>query len=116
VGINATEIKLNLILALKGKYGMPTAAWLEDHISYDEIRCIDFLVNNKIITKPEQCDEDGCGGQLYLRTDSIKYYRCSRKACRKSISILNSSIFFKSRIPCNDIMRIAYLVILGNLL
>jgi hypothetical protein len=99
-------------IPVKGKYGMPTLGWLEDYITNDETTCIDFLVNGKIVVKPECCPS--CGGNLLLRSDSIYLFRYGTRRCRRTVSIFENSIFFKSRIPCNEIMRIAYHWLCGD--
>jgi predicted RNA-binding Zn-ribbon protein involved in translation (DUF1610 family) len=63
-----------------------------------EIKSVQKLVHHTV------CPE--CGANTIL---SGSLYRCRRKACRKAFSLYRGTIFAKSNLPCNKILRMAYL-------
>jgi hypothetical protein len=63
-----------------------------------------------LIQTPESCT---CGGSLAKRTPrrdrKIKYFRSTRKQCRKEISTRAGSFFASSHLPIQKILRLLYM-------
>lgn len=73
-------------------------------ILFNENLCIDFLFQKNILYLLSNCEH--CGGRV--KKNKLRY-RCTRNACRKSISIFRDSFFKNARISCSQIMHLAYL-------
>jgi hypothetical protein len=72
-------------------------------IIFDEDECINFLFNNNIIIKPQNCYN--CSSNKLYRDKKI--FRCN--TCKKSISIFNNSFFANRNLACNKVLFIGYL-------
>jgi len=74
-------------------------------IFLNEERCLQYLIDQGVVTVPIFCTECGNEG---LGHPSLKMYQCKKKYCRKKQSIYNGTFFFNSKIPCHLIMHAAY--------
>ena len=79
-------------------------------ILFEEKECIKFLIAGQMLDPISTCPN--CQGQMSLKIDR-KAYRCGKKECRKEVSIFKGSFFEKCKIPCCDVMNLAYLWLCG---
>lgn len=77
-------------------------------IFIDEDRCIDFLFQCGALNRVTCCSV--CNGPV---SRYRKIFQCTRSSCKKALSIFNGSFFAGSRIPCNEVMHLAYLWLTG---
>ena len=49
-----------------------------------------------------------------LLKENRQTFRCPKYSCRKEISIWAGSFFFHCKIPCNDVLNLAYLWVCGS--
>ena len=73
------------------------------NILLEEKQCINFLISNNIIQKP-QCQY--CNSEL---NQIKKLFRCKNPSCRKAVSIYKDLFFAKHHIISFDILLLAYL-------
>lgn len=71
---------------------------------YDEERCVDFLIKNKILATREQCSL--CKKPFHLQKHQ-GLWRCGK--CKTSISIRKDSFFADHKISFSKILLIGYL-------
>ena len=74
------------------------------NIFQSEENCLQLLSEAEIFYNIEICPN--CGSNVSLINTS---YRCTRRWCRKRISLFNGTIFSQSMLKCNEVMNIAYL-------
>jgi transposase-like protein len=82
---------------------IPTLSALKP-ILFEEDKCIEFLFDQGILYQQQPCFF--CGGQT---TRHEKRFRCRRKQCRKSASILSDSFFAKEKLSVDKALLIGYL-------
>ena len=78
----------------------------------DEIRAIvqspastiSYLLEHGIIDSERTCN---CGGTMKSNPERQRF-RCTRKACRKEITIFTGTFFAGAKIPCTKVLEIAY--------
>jgi transposase-like protein len=78
-------------------------------IMVDEEECIQFLIDNDILTVDVPCPE--CGHAVSRHGKKL---RCKARDCRKAFSLLRGTFFQKSRLPINTIMLISYFLLAGT--
>ncbi|CAG8820224.1 17407_t:CDS:1, partial [Dentiscutata erythropus] len=67
--------------------------------------CIKFLIEEKIIQKPEKCYS--CNGEIYLYLkENVFKYRNSD--CKKMITVFKNTFFSQHRLKCSNILLISY--------
>jgi IS1 family transposase len=79
-------------------------------ILFDEAACILYLRENGALYQERRCES--CGTGMLLK-DNRQAFRCPKRSCRKEASMWAGSFFFHCKIPCNDVMNLAYLWICG---
>jgi hypothetical protein len=75
------------------------------HIFLTESACLEYLIDQGVLTIPTFCDTCGEEGMGHPK---LKLYQCTKKHCRSKQSIFKGTFFSNSRIPCNKIMLAAY--------
>ena len=70
---------------------------------FNEEVCILFLLREEVVTLLGACAV--CGGKLARHG---KICKCTSKYCRKSVSLFAGSFFHGSRLPCSDVLFLAY--------
>lgn len=83
----------------------PSIFELKD-LFFDENKCISFLFENNIFYNERLCPS--CGIIMKLRLNS-NVFRCSKKTCRKAISIKQGSFFSLHKLSCSKILFLGYL-------
>jgi transposase-like protein len=73
-------------------------------ILFNEEKCIEFLFSQGILYNRDKCRR--CSA--FLKRESL-LFRCTRKRCKKSVSIFKNSFFGKSRVKCSMALLIGYL-------
>jgi len=81
------------------------------HIFLDESACLQYLIENGVLTVPIYCAQ--CGN-LGIGQRSLTLYQCNKKDCRKKFSIYHGTFFFNCKIKCNVIMLGAYKFLNGD--
>ena len=71
----------------------------------DEKKAIDYLFDNNYIEKQNKCNI--CSGNVNINYKT-KLYRCTRKSCRKAVSIFKDTPFSKQKLPVNEILHVLY--------
>jgi hypothetical protein len=79
-------------------------------ILFDETACIEFLVAGQMLDPISSCPN--CQSIMAIKIQR-RTYRCGKKECRKEVSIFNGSFFALCKLPCCDIMNLAYLWLCG---
>jgi hypothetical protein len=80
-----------------------------NHILFDESKCIDFLMENKIIYSKMTCSV--CKNAMKIEN---KRWRCNKRKCRYSKSIFHESLFARAKIGANQVMLLAYFWLAGD--
>lgn len=73
-----------------------------------EHNTLQYLIDQNVIKVPTCCG--ACGGAVSVHGLIAK---CTRKNCRKSLSMLRNSFFAKNRISLDDTLYLAYLWVCG---
>ena len=74
------------------------------NVFFDETYCIAWLIDSGVLHKPLNCTD--CGGDV---SGSEKNLRCTRKVCRKRVSLVSRTFFALSRLECCEILYFGYL-------
>jgi ssDNA-binding Zn-finger/Zn-ribbon topoisomerase 1 len=76
-------------------------------IYQSESACIDFLIEQKVLYNYEECPK--CKKGIMRRYKSKpKLWMCNNYKCKSKISVFKDSFFANNKIPCHDLLRIAY--------
>ena len=76
------------------------------HLFDDPAVALQYLIDHQVFYAVEACGE--CDAAVtYI--EGTKQFQCRRKACRKKVSLFSGSLFSQSRIPCSDVLFLAYL-------
>lgn len=86
------------------KSGIPPQRELID-ILFNENSCFLFLLEKKILYTERICPK--CGSNMNLQ-QIRRCFRCTKKTCRKQISVFAGSFFSKCKTSCEKIMNIGY--------
>jgi hypothetical protein len=86
---------------------IPSIHELTPNTLFNESACISFLIEKGIFYGERQCPECETDMKLCLGRES---FRCSRKNCRKEISIRKDSFFAGHKLP---VLQPCFLVICG---
>ena len=87
---------------------IPTVKELKN-ILFDEDEALAFMLENNILYRPGTCIS--CDGRVSRYKTN---WRCTRKLCRKSVSIYTGSCFEQSKLKLCDSLFIAYLWLCGD--
>ena len=79
-------------------------------ILFDEEACTTYLVEIGAVYDEINCE--ACGTLMKLNFNR-KTFRCTRKTCRKELTMWKGSFFYAHRMPCCDVMNMAYLWLAG---
>jgi hypothetical protein len=79
-------------------------------ILFEEKACIEFLIAGRMLDALTSCPS--CQSQMSLKIDRHSYL-CGKKECRKEVSMFNGSFFAMCKLPCCEVMNLAYLWLCG---
>ena len=84
-----------------------------EHIFISEENCIRFLFEDNILNNYDKCMQCNIGN-IKIYDYAPKQWRCTNYNCLKAVSIFKDSFFSKSKVKCNDLMRICYKWLAGQ--
>lgn len=71
----------------------------------DESACVDFLLSREVFYTARTCQ--ACSTPMKLHKDRGTFV-CPKRDCRREISLKKGSFFSGHRLPCGDILLLAY--------
>ena len=79
------------------------------NVIYSEESAIQFLFQEGVIKMPSHCSTCGNSGFSIDR----KQWRCTKKDCRKKVSLFNGTFFSLSKLPINEVIEFSYYWLAG---
>jgi transposase-like protein len=88
---------------------LPTLHWLRENVTSSQEKCIQYLLEKKVITLPTKCKI--CGKKMNHRKTRPRVCQCG--SCSATESIFENTIFSYSKIDINILIEFMYDFLLG---